>query len=265
MLLRNTGIRETVAAHFKSAKELGVIAPIRYRFTRMSSQYQSAFEEREPLVSICTATYNRPDLLISRCINSLISQTYNNIEIIVVGDGSAQETVERVSAVHDPRVRFVNLPRQDDYPGNLELRWMVAGANAINHAFSLARGAFITQLDDDDSHTPDRIEKLVSFMQEKRVDVAFHPFWWETVDGEWRLNEALKPLRGRVTSSAMMYHRWFVNHPHVASSILRFREPGDWIRMRKFRYLGARVRRHPDAMLVHYREQTQHKPPPVEM
>ena len=67
-------------------------------------------------------------------------------------------------------------PRGAGTPTIPEWRWMVAGTAPINLALSLARGDFITHLDDSDEHPEDRIAKLVSFIRESKADFVWHPF-----------------------------------------------------------------------------------------
>jgi glycosyltransferase involved in cell wall biosynthesis len=256
MIRLNTGILERLRSDLRSQRELGIVAKLDFHRARLSSGYRAAFREPDPLVSICTATYNRAELLIERSLASSRAQTYPNIEIIVVGDGCTDDTAERMRAIADPRIRFVNLEREA-YPVDPDLRWMVAGAQAINHALGMARGTFVTQLDDDDTHAPDRVEKLVRFAQAERADLIYHPFAYETPEGEWLVNDAPRFQLAKVTSSSIFFHRWFLKYPYDRESILRHREPGDWNRMRKYRYLGARIRRHPEILLRHFRERSQ--------
>jgi glycosyltransferase involved in cell wall biosynthesis len=254
----NTGILERLRNDARSAAELGFRAKLAFHLARRTRAYRAAYEEPEPLVSICISTFNRARLLAERSVASSLAQTYPNIEVIVVGDGCTDETEAVMAGMTDPRLRFVNRDRRGDYAGEPELRWMMAGADAYNHALSLARGSFITHLDDDDTHAPDRVEKLVAFAKVTRADLIFHPFTSEAPDGTWEVNPAERLLMGRVTSSSIFYHRWFARYPADKASILRFREPGDWNRLRKIRYLGARIRRHPDVMLKHFRERGQY-------
>ncbi|HEY0111891.1 MAG TPA: glycosyltransferase family 2 protein [Allosphingosinicella sp.] len=207
-------------------------------------------------MSICIATYNRAKLLRGRSLTSVLEQTYKNIEIIVVGDGCTDETAEMMAEVKDERVRFENLPQRGTYPEDPHLRWMVAGTAATNRALSLASGDFITHLDDDDEHSADRIEKLVATIQKTRTDLVYHPFVYETADGAWLRNEAEDFLVGRVTTSSILYHRTFKTLGWDPQAY-RYREPGDWNRLRKIRYLGARTVRHPDLLLKHYKERNQ--------
>jgi hypothetical protein len=139
------------------------VAELRSRLldVRASVAYRQAFSESEPLVSVRIATYNRSSLLIERALASVFSQTYRNLEVVVVGDGCTDDTADRLRRLNDARVRFVNLPHQGVYPEEPRLRWMVAGAPAMNLAAQLARGSWIAPLDDDDEFTPDHIEVLI--------------------------------------------------------------------------------------------------------
>jgi glycosyltransferase involved in cell wall biosynthesis len=254
----NTGILERLRSDRKSAGELGVWPMLAFRAGRLSRRHRAAFTKPEPLVSICIATYNRAELLLERAVASSLAQTYRNIEVIVVGDGCTDRTADLMRAVDDPRLRFVNREGRGDYPVDPELRWMVAGADAMNHAFTMARGDFITQLDDDDTHSPNRAETLVAFMKRSGADLAFHPFEYEDPDRSWHVNGARRFQLGSVTTSSIFYHRSLLRIPVDKASALRFREPADWNRLRKFRYLGAAIRRHPAPMLRHFRERSQY-------
>jgi len=228
----------------------------RFYGDRNGEEYAGVYRKKEPLVTVCIATYNRGELLVERSIKSVLNQTYRNIELIVVGDCCTDDTAERVAAVKDPRLRFLNLPERGVYPENPLHRWCVAGTVPINHALALAQGDFITHLDDDDEFVPDRIEKLVAFMQRERADLVWHPFWYERRNGSWKLKKAQEYAGGQVTTSSIFYHRWFAAIPWDLEAY-RYQEPGDWNRLRKLKYLGARVARFPEPMLRHYLERNQ--------
>lgn len=247
-------LRRHVVDDIRSAKTLGLSAPLRFRADRRRPEYQRAFDVREPLVSICIPTYNRSDLLVTRAVRSCLDQTYKNIEIIVIGDCCTDDTVARMAEVRDPRVRFENLSERGNYPKDPQLMWFVAGCVPFNRGLELARGEFITHLDHDDEYTPDRIEKLVEFSQSGRVDFVYHPFWRQRAGG-WDVNPATRFELGYVTTSSAFYHRYFAKVEGDLHSYLN-REPGDWNRWRRIRFLGARIRRHPDPMLLHYEERS---------
>jgi len=225
---------------------------------RGSPAYQSVYDKPNPLVSVCVATYHKPDELIGRCLRSLLAQTYAHLEIIVIGDCCTDDTSRRMAGeVTDPRVRYENLPSRAAYPRDAELRWMVAGTPAMNRALELARGDFVTHLDHDDEHSPERVEQLLRFIQQTRADLVFHPFQYQRQRGDWRLKEAREFRMAQVTTSSVFYHRWFTRVGWDMHAY-RFRETGDWGRFRRIRHLGARVERYPEPLLKHYIEKSAH-------
>ena len=65
---------------------------------------------KNPLVSVRIPTYNRGELLIKRTIPSVLNQTYQNFEIIIIGDHCTDNTETLVKNIHDERIKFYNLP-----------------------------------------------------------------------------------------------------------------------------------------------------------
>jgi glycosyltransferase involved in cell wall biosynthesis len=223
---------------------------------RKSADYQHVYEKKSPLVSVCIGTYNRGRLLAERSVQSVLAQDYSNLEIIVVGDCCTDDTDKRMAAILDTRLRFVNLPERGRYPENPHLRWMVAGTTTFNHALNLAQGDFITHLDDDDEYAPDRIGKLVRFIRQTRAELVWHPFWAEYSDGSWHKTGTGGFTRDQVTTSSVLYHRWFKRIPWDMNAY-KYLEPGDWNRFRKFKYLNPKVLYLDDTLLKHFRERNQ--------
>ena len=164
----------------------------------------------EPLVTVCVATYNRPQLLVQRCLQSIRTQTYKKLEILVVGDAPGIETQRAIEQIDDPRLAFFNLPQRGHYPLNANRRWMVAGSAPANEALRRAKGDYITHLDDDDEYLPDRIERLVAFARETKADFLWHPFWHETDQG-WVIKPCDQLYHESVTTSSVFYRSWFKN------------------------------------------------------
>lgn len=243
-----------------SMVDLGFHFYLSFRKVRNSKAYQSSFEIKEPLVTVCVATYNRGSLLVQRSIKSILNQTYKNIEVIVVGDCCTDNTADLMSRIDDSRLTFINLPERGNYPDNKMHRWMVAGTTPVNHALSLSKGDFITHLDDDDEYPLDRIEKLVHFIQTNRADIVWHPFELEQPNGEWIAVNAPRFAFQNVSTSSVFYHSWFKSIPWDINAWRRD-EPGDWNRFRKFVYLRAKAVRYPESMLYHFKEQNQKNNP----
>lgn len=101
-----------------------------------------------PFVSVVLITYNCAAYL-TTAIDSVLSQTWTDLELIVVDDGSTDGTRQLVEAVTDPRVRYIEQPN--------------GGPNAARNRGTLAaRGALIAFLDCDDWWTPQKISRQVA-------------------------------------------------------------------------------------------------------
>lgn len=102
-----------------------------------------------PTVSIVMPTYNRVDV-IGRAVASVILQTWQDWELIIVDDGSSDGTVQRLEGL-DPRIRLIRQPNQ-------------GVATARNTALAAAQGRYIAFLDSDDEWLPQFLELTVSFL-----------------------------------------------------------------------------------------------------
>jgi glycosyltransferase involved in cell wall biosynthesis len=113
------------------------------------------------LVTIYIPTRNRIDLL-KRAIFSCLNQSYPHLEIIVVDDNSDAEVKLQVKALEvlDPRITVV---LNDESGGACKAR---------NTALALAKGEFVTGLDDDDEFTPERVQTFINYWR-KNPDVSF--------------------------------------------------------------------------------------------
>lgn len=126
----------------------------------------------EPLVSVVISTYNRAKLLQERSLSSVLAQTYQNLDIHVVGDETDQETVDLMASYTDPRVRFTNRPKQT-YPNDPGSKWALIGLEARNHGHDTARGEYIANLDDDDEMLPTAIDTLLKALWAHDADIAY--------------------------------------------------------------------------------------------
>jgi len=133
-----------------------------------------AYLGETPLVSVVIPTFNRADTL-RVALDSALSQTYTNIEVIVSDDGSTDRTEELVASYDDPRVRY----RRNH--GNL-------GQTLNNRAgFLAAQGKYIANLHDDDWWTPEFLSKLIPPLEASDdVSVAFCDHWVTDSDGTLR-------------------------------------------------------------------------------
>ena len=190
----------------------------------------------EPLVSILIPTYNRGELLASRTLPSVLRQTYPRWEAVVVGDACTDDTGERIAALGDPRIRFVNLETRGEYPEDPLYRWMVAGTAPANRALKLARGEWLGGLDDDEVLTDDHIEVLLRLAAEHpEAEFVYGAADWQRSPTEW-LRIGKPPLKAEnLTHSAFLY-RSYLRFLKYDVSAWKLRIGGDahlWNRMAK--------------------------------
>ena len=103
-----------------------------------------------PLVSVVIPTRHRPKLVL-RAIQSVLNQTYGDIEVVVVVDGPDAATVAALRTVEDPRLQVVANPRS------------LTAAGARNVGVDRTTGDWIAFLDDDDEWLPNKLERQMEF------------------------------------------------------------------------------------------------------
>lgn len=112
-----------------------------------------------PLVSILLPVYNAQEYL-GDCIRSILSQTFHDFELLVMDDGSTDDSIGVAYAFGDERIRVV--------------RCVHDFVNTLNRGIVESRGQYIARMDADDLMMPDRLERQVGIMEEKTsVAVCF--------------------------------------------------------------------------------------------
>ncbi len=227
-----------------------------YQAARETDEFKNIFTKAAPLISVCISTYNRADLLLQRSLQSLINQSFKNLQIVIVGDACTDDTEAQLAKLKDSRITFHNLKVRGPYPRPGMNRWLVAGTNAVNRAIELAEGDFITHLDDDDWASPDRLEVLIQAALETRSEFLWHQFLTQNSEGLWKTLGSEDLVLGQVTTGSIFYHKYFAR---IKWDLYAFREqePGDWNRIRKIKFLEPRMSYVKKNLLLHYREQMQ--------
>jgi glycosyltransferase involved in cell wall biosynthesis len=108
-------------------------------------------DEAEPAISVAMSAYNSQDT-VGRAIRSLLCQTFTDFELIIIDDGSTDDTVREILKFTDPRIRF--------FQGHSRKGL----ATRLNEAISLARGSIIARMDADDFSYPERFERQFAFL-----------------------------------------------------------------------------------------------------
>lgn len=113
-----------------------------------------------PLISVIIPVYNR-ERTIEKALMSVLDQTYKNLEVIVVDDGSTDQTKAIILKQNDPRIRLISQENQ-------------GACVARNTGIEAASGTFIAFQDSDDEWLADKLEKQMKvFQKEPGTDVVF--------------------------------------------------------------------------------------------
>lgn len=131
-----------------------------------------------PRVSVIVSTYNRAALL-PRAIASVLAQTYDDFEVVVVDDGSTDGTAAVMEAMTDPRIRYVWQDNQG----------LAAGRN---RGLSVVRGEYIALLDDDDIYLPHKLAVQVGAL-DADPGVGWISGGYRAVDESGKLLDEFRP------------------------------------------------------------------------
>jgi glycosyltransferase involved in cell wall biosynthesis len=123
----------------------------------------------KPLVSVIIPTYNRA-FEVHHAIESVLNQNYPNIQLIVVDDGSADETPKVIS--NYPQVEYHFQKNQGQ-------------AAARNTGLQYTKGTFIASLDSDDTWGPDFLDECVGKMENEQLDFVFANWNQSSKAGDW--------------------------------------------------------------------------------
>jgi len=111
-------------------------------------------KKENPQISIIIPTYNRPHFL-KEAISSVLSQNYQDFEIIVVDDGSTDNTKEAIKSINNKRIIYL----YQKHKGRSVAR---------NRAIEIARGKYLAFLDDDDLFLPGKLKKQIEILEKNK-------------------------------------------------------------------------------------------------
>ncbi len=121
-----------------------------------------------PTITVITPTYNRADL-VREAIDSVLQQTFTDFELIVIDDGSTDESEAVIGAIDDPRLKYI---KQEN-----------GGASAArNRGLAEATGEWVAFLDSDDLYLPNRLElQMVQVEAMPEVGLVYGRYYSSTV------------------------------------------------------------------------------------
>lgn len=206
-----------------------------------------------PIVSVIIPTIRRPDLLL-RAIHSVLSQTLQDLEVIVVVDGPDPATIATLQNVTDARVRVISNPHA------------LGAGRSRNAGVAQASGRYVAFLDDDDEFLPEKLEKQVRVAENhgnvlvtciSRVITPFGADVWPTTifDNTQPFDDYLFVKTGPFvgasfiqTSSQLLPRSLYLRAPFPEAS-----PHDDWeFVIRLTRQMQARVETVPEILVVHY-------------
>ena len=131
-----------------------------------------------PKVTVFIPVYNR-ERYVKEAIDSILAQTYPDFELLLIDDGSTDDSVAVIESYKDPRIR---LERNEHNVGIPRTR---------NRGLELARGEYVAMLDSDDAAYPERLAKQVAFL-DAHPDYAAIGSWGRAMDGAGRPHKTIK-------------------------------------------------------------------------
>ncbi|HEX9189951.1 MAG TPA: glycosyltransferase [Vicinamibacteria bacterium] len=124
-----------------------------------------------PLVSVVMPSYNHARY-VAEAVRSVLRQDVDGLELVVVDDGSSDDSVEMVRAIGDPRLRLIVQQNQGTHA-------------ALNRGLADSRGPVLAILNSDDRYAPGRLRSALRVLRES-PDVALVGTWIQVIDAEGR-------------------------------------------------------------------------------
>ena len=145
----------------------------------------------KPFFSVVIPTYNRAGF-VRHAIDSVLQQSFREFEVIVVDDGSTDETGAIVKSITDPRVKYFRKANGER-------------ASARNFGVDQSQGAYINFLDSDDSQYPHHLQTAYDFLTTKSVDVVHLGYDMKSPEGKLlRTVEKIKSISRQILSGNVL-------------------------------------------------------------
>ena len=127
---------------------------------------------KSPKVTVLMAVYNGEKYL-REAIDSILNQTFEDFEFLIINDGSTDRTSEVLQSYRDSRIKIINNKKN------------VGLTKSLNKGLRMARGEYIARMDADDVSMPERLERQVKF-SDKNKDVGLLGSPWYTINADGR-------------------------------------------------------------------------------
>ncbi len=157
---------------------------------------------REKCISVIVAIYNMEDYL-ERCIQSILNQTYDNLEILLVDDGSTDGTGRSCKKYQEKDSRIVWCHKEN---GGV--------SDARNYGIAKAHGEFIAFVDPDDWLEEAFFENLITQLKENNADIACVGFDYVNENSSWLPDYQIKnvKMKQKQCLQRLCENKWFTSH-----------------------------------------------------
>jgi glycosyltransferase involved in cell wall biosynthesis len=192
-----------------------------------------------PKLSVIIPVYNGEKYL-AAAVESILTQTFSDFELIIINDGSTDQTAHLLATYADPRIMLINQPNQ-------------GVTKSLNRGLAMARGNYIARMDADDIAKPDRFAKQLALL-ETQPEIAFCGSWAKAIDKDG--NEIADFNYPPISHEQIRRYYWFHN-PFIHSSVMFRKNIIDQcgvydekiIRAQDYEYWGRIIRRFKTANL----------------
>ncbi len=162
-----------------------------------------------PKITVLLSVFN-DEKYISEAIDSILSQTFKDFELLIIDDCSTDGTIDVIQNYKDPRIRLIVNKKNIDI------------TKSLNKGLKLARGTYIARHDSDDLSTPERLEKQFNFLEDNK-DYAAVGSRTEFIDGNcnhigyWKQEISAEEIfyalsyRCCLTSSSMIFNKEIIS------------------------------------------------------
>lgn len=104
------------------------------------------------LITVILPTYNC-EKYVKDAVNSILNQTYSNLEVIIIDDCSTDSTLQIIKSYQDSRIQLIEKEKNTGY------------TDSLNYGISIAKGKYIARMDGDDISLPRRFQKQIDFLE----------------------------------------------------------------------------------------------------
>jgi len=155
----------------------------------------------DPKISIIIPTYNQAESL-QETIESVLNQTYKNIEIIIVDDGSTDNTLEIISSFDNDKIICI----QQENKG---------AGNARNRGIKKANGKYIAFLDSDDLWLKNKLRKQIDFMKQNPEIGLLGTGCYQMIDINKIIHKKIFPFENKILQKDLIKY-----NPFIQSSVM---------------------------------------------